>query len=589
MHLALCSALYTLEDLMKRRLAAILAADVVGYSRLVREDEEGTIRALRDLRRERIEPVIKSRDGRVVKLMGDGILAEFSSIVDAVRAAIEIQRAVAQWNDDVAFDNRFAFRIGVHLGDVIVDGDDIHGDGVNVAARLESLSPPDGFCITGSVHEEVRDRLDIRFTDLGEKEVKNLNRPVRVWQWHPDGSGDFIHLPMPAAKPDKPGIAILPFNNSSSDPEQTYFSDGITEDLITEISRFPELVVISRNSAFTYKGKVAKVQDVCRDLNVQYVVEGSVRKAGQRLRISVQLIDGQTGGHLWAERYDRQIEDIFDVQDDVTERVVDALKITLVGGVSRISRVRKPDSRAYDYVLRGREQYRLFTRDGNAKARDLFEKAIEIDPDYAEPYAGLSETYVQEWFAGSVSALDRAYDLAKQATSRDPMLPLVQEALSTVHLFRREHDAAITTACRWIELEPSDAEAYAALAGAKHFAGQNREVVPLIETATRLNPYFPFYYPHYIGLANLAMGRFEDAATAFRRAITRNPDTVWPHFFLAASLGHLSEREDAQKAWSQVKRIQPDAVVGQVTQLPYKHKRDTNLVLEGFQKAGLSS
>ena len=574
---------------MKRRLAAILAADVVGYSRLVREDEEGTIRALRDLRRERIEPVIKSRDGRVVKLMGDGILAEFSSIVDAVRAAIEIQRAVAQWNDDVAFDNRFAFRIGVHLGDVIVDGDDIHGDGVNVAARLESLSPPDGFCITGSVHEEVRDRLDIRFTDLGEKEVKNLNRPIRVWQWHPDGSGDFIDLPMPAAKPDKPGIAILPFNNSSSDPEQTHFSDGITEDLITEISRFPELVVISRNSAFTYKGKVAKVQDVCRDLNVQYVVEGSVRKAGQRLRISVQLIDGQTGGHLWAERYDRQIEDIFDVQDDVTERVVDALKITLVGGVSRISRVRKPDSRAYDYVLRGREQYRLFTRDGNAKARDLFEKAIEIDPDYAEPYAGLSETYVQDWFAGSVSALDRAYDLAKQATSRDPMLPLVQEALSTVHLFRREHDAAITTACRWVELEPSDAEAYAALAGAKHFAGQNREVAPLIETATRLNPYFPFYYPHYIGLANLAMGRFEDAATAFRRAITRNPDTVWPHFFLAASLGHLSEREDAQKAWSQVKRIQPDAVVGQVTQLPYKHKRDTNLVLEGFQKAGLSS
>lgn len=574
---------------MKRRLAAILAADVVGYSRLVREDEEGTIRALRDLRRERIEPVIKKRDGRVVKLMGDGILAEFSSIVDAVRAAIEIQRAVAQWNDDVAFDNRFAFRIGVHLGDVIVDGDDIHGDGVNVAARLESLSPPDGFCITGSVHEEVRDRLDIRFTDLGEKEVKNLNRPIRVWQWHPDGSGDFIDLPMPAAKPDKPGIAILPFNNSSSDPEQTYFSDGITEDLITEISRFPELVVISRNSAFTYKGKVAKVQDVCRDLNVQYVVEGSVRKAGQRLRISVQLIDGQTGGHLWAERYDRQIEDIFDVQDDVTERVVDALKITLVGGVSRISRVRKPDSRAYDYVLRGREQYRLFTRGGNAKARDLFEKAIEIDPDYAEPYAGLSETYVQDWFAGSVSALDRAYDLAKQATSRDPMLPLVQEALSTVHLFRREHDAAITTACRWVELEPSDAEAYAALAGAKHFAGQNREVAPLIETATRLNPYFPFYYPHYIGLANLAMGRFEDAATAFRRAITRNPDTVWPHFFLAASLGHLSEREDAQKAWSQVKRIQPDAVVGQVTQLPYKHKRDTNLVLEGFQKAGLSS
>ncbi|MCV0428881.1 MAG: adenylate/guanylate cyclase domain-containing protein [Roseibium sp.] len=569
-------------------MAAILVADVVGYSRLVREDEEGTIKALRNLRRERIEPIIKDRDGRVVKLMGDGILAEFPSIVDAVRAAIEIQDTVAQRNYELAFDNKFSFRIGVHLGDVIVDGDDIHGDGVNVAARLESLSPPDGFCMSGSVHEEVRDRLDIKFTDLGEKKVKNLNRPVRVWQWSPNGSGDFTDLPKPAAKLDKPGIAILPFNNSSSDPEQTYFSDGITEDLITEISRIPELVVISRNSSFTYKGKIGKVQDVCRDLNVQYVVEGSVRKAGQRLRISIQLIDGRTGGNLWAERYDRQIEDIFDVQDDVTERVVDALKLTLVGGVSRTCRVRKPDQRAYDYVLRGREQYRLFTRDGNAKARDLFEKAIAIDPDYAEPYAGLSETYVQDWFAGSISALDRAYDLAKRATSRDPMLPLVQEALSTVHLFRREHDAAITTARRWIELEPSDAEAYAALAGAQHFAGQNHEVVPLIETAMRLNPYFPFYYSHYIGLANMAMGRFEDAATAFRSAISRNPDTVWPHFFLAASLGHLSENEDALEAWNKVKRIQPDAVVGQVTQLPYKNESDTNLVLEGLQKAGLS-
>jgi adenylate cyclase len=497
-------------------------------------------------------------------------------------------------NSDVAEDKRIEFRIGVNLGDIVIDGEDIHGDGVNVAARLQEVSETSGLALSGVAHESLGSLIDAEFEDGGQHQFKNISRPIRTWRWAPSKpavttSADAV-LGSPAAS-DRPSIAVLPFDNMSNDPEQEYFSDGITEDIITEISRIPAMTVISRNSTFTYKGKAAKVQDVCRDLSVRYVLEGSVRKSGERVRINAQLIDGRSGGHLWAERYDRALEDIFAVQDDVTEKIVRALEVKLVGAaVAHQARDQIHDLEAYDCVLRGREQYRLFSKDSNQAARALFERAIALDPDYAEPYAGLAETYVQDWFMGSETALDRAFELAQQATARDPILPLVQEALSTVHLFKKQHAEAIATARRWIELEPSNADAYATLAGAMHFSGENEEVIALIEKAMRLNPFYPFFYPHYIGLANLAMHRFDEAVAALTRGAARNPEALWPHVFLAACHGHMGEDAEASAQLAEVRRINPEfSIEALLKLLPYKRSADIDLLVNGLRKAGLTT
>ena len=307
---------------MERRLAAIMVTDVVGYSRLIRSDEEGTLAALKALRTDLIDPKIAEHHGRVVKLMGDGMLAEFASAVDAVRAAVEAQRAVAERNADLPEDKRIAFRVGINLGDVVVDGDDIHGDGVNVAARLEGLAEAGGICISGGVYDQVRDRIDFPFEDLGEHQVKNIDRPVRVWRWVTDGvaAAGTASADKPLPLPDKPSIAVLAFDNLSGDPDQEYFADGIAEDIITALSKFRWFFVIDRNSSFTYKGKSVDVKQVAEELGVRYVLEGSVRKAGSRVRISAQLIDAATGNHVWAERYDRELADIFDLQDEMTAK-----------------------------------------------------------------------------------------------------------------------------------------------------------------------------------------------------------------------------------------------------------------------------
>ena len=317
---------------MERRLAAIFAADVVGYSRLIRADEEGTLARVKSLLGELIEPKIAGHRGRIVKLMGDGVLAEFASVVDAVRAAVEIQTSAPARNTDQRTEKHIEMRIGVNLGDVVIDGDDIHGDGVNVAARLEGLAEPGGVYVSAAVYDQVRDRLDFPFEDLGEQKVKNIDRPVRVWRWvrdaeasSPEVAGTKEFKPLP----DKPSIVVLPFDNMSRDPDQEYFSDGISEDIITDLSKVSGLFVIARNSAFVYKGKAFNVSDVCRELGVRFALEGSIRKAGNRVRITAQLIDGASGGHLWAERYDRDLTDIFEVQDDVTQQIVGALKVTL--------------------------------------------------------------------------------------------------------------------------------------------------------------------------------------------------------------------------------------------------------------------
>ena len=508
----------------RRRLTAIVSIDVVGYSRLMGADETGTLTALRAHRSELIDPLIAEHGGRIVKTMGDGLLLEFPSVVDAVECSLEIQHGMVERNSGVADVDALRFRIGVHLGDVIVEGDDIFGDGVNVAARIEALADPDGIAISDDAHRQVRDRMDVAWQDGGEYQVKNIARAISVWRLT---SSDTQAAPIahaerqPLAAPDGPSIAVLPFDNMSGDQEQEYFADGITEDIITEISRIPGLLVISRNSTFTYKGKAAKAQDVCRDLGVRYVMEGSVRKSGARVRITAQLIDGRSGGHLWAERYDRELADIFAVQDDVTEKIVHALEINLAGSPAGWpARVETEIPEAYDCVLRGREQYRLFSKDGNLRAHQLYEKAIELDPNYAAAYAGLALTCLHDWFLGSPDALDRAHELVLTAKALNPSLPLVYEALGNASLFKKQHVAAVAAARQWVKVEPGNADAYANLAGALNFSGEHEQVNPLIEKAMRLNPFYPFYHSTRLVHAGFGLGTWTGGFPGTRKRIS---------------------------------------------------------------------
>ena len=565
---------------MQRRLAAVLIADVAGYTKLVERDTEGTVAAWKAARAEVIDPQVAAHQGRLVKLTGDGFLAEFTSVRNAVACALAMQRAL--------IDNPLDFRMGVNLGDIVDDGEDIHGEGVNIAARIEALAPTGGLSISGAAHEQVRNRLDETFTDASEHLVKHVSVPVRVWQWAPDGVVVTAE-PAPLARPERPSIAVLPFNNRSGDAEQAFFADGITEDIITEISRIPALFVIARNSSFTFRGQGLPAGEVCRALGVRYVLEGSVRKAGARVRVTAQLTDGDSGGSVWAERYDRELADIFDVQDDVTAQIVAALHANLVpGNRAAAERPATVSPEAYDCVLRGREQYRLYTPDGNAAARDLFERAVALDPDYAEAYAGLAETHWQDWFVGAKDGLDRAFELARKAKRLDPDLPLVYEALSSVHLFRREFDEAVATAERWLEIEPGNAEAHANMAAMLQFAGEPGRVIGLVETAKRLNPSYPFYYNLYAGMSLLTRHRFEEAMTYLSRSRTQNPDSMPTHVYLVTCHSHLGQAAEARAALDEVLRLRSGLTVAGLRDiLFFRRSQDVELVVEGMVAAEL--
>lgn len=562
------------------RLAAIVFADVVGYSRLMGEDSVGTLAALRQLRGECLMPAVAAHRGDIVKSMGDGWLIEFASVVDAVNCAIQVQ-------EQLAARPTIKLRIGLHLGDITHAEEDIFGDGVNIAARLQDVAEPGTIIISDLAWRSIDRKLAGSFSDLGVMQLKNIAEPLRAYGWG---------VPVGAARSRasetsrKPSLAILPFANMSNDPEQEYFVDGIIEDLISEFSRIPDLTVIARNSVFAFKGKTVNVQETCRELGVRYVLEGSVRKAGERVRISARLIDGTSSGHLWSDRYDRSLEDVFALQDDVTGKIVSALEVRFAADAGNGGQhAATHNSEAYDTVLRAREQYRLYTKQTNAVARKLYERAIDLDPEYAEPYAGLAETYIQDWFMGSDPGLDRAYELAQQASSRDPALPLVQEALSTVYLFRKQHEEAVATARNWITLEPGNAEAYAALAGALHYSGDNLEVIQLIERAIRLNPIYPFYYPHYMGMANCMMRRFEEAIPLLQRAIKRNPDDVWPHVVLAACYGHLQRDQEAADQKLEILRTNPSFSVRRLENLlPYQREADRELLFDGLKSAAIT-
>jgi TolB-like protein len=402
---------------VERRLTAILAADVAGYSRLMGDDEEGTLAQLKAHRRALVDPKIAEHRGRIVKTTGDGMLVEFTSVVDALRCAVEVQRGMTDRNAEVPQDRRIEFRVGIHQGDIIIEEGDVFGDGVNVAARLEGLAEPGGLCVSARVQEDARGKLEITFEDLGEQQLKNIERPLRVYRVRPSGAPN----PRPALSlPDRPSVAVLPFQNLSGDPEQEYFADGIVEEIITALSRFKQLFVIARNSSFTYKGRAVDVKQVGRELGVRYVLEGGVRKAADRVRITSQLIDATTGAHLWADRFDGSLENIFDLQDQVTASVVGQIAPKLEEAeIQRAKRKPTESLDAYDHYLRGLASFHLFTRERNAEALRLFYKAIELDPDFSSAYGMAAWCFLQRkewgWIANRRQEIAEAGRLARRA------------------------------------------------------------------------------------------------------------------------------------------------------------------------------
>jgi adenylate cyclase len=583
------------EAPVNRRLAAILAADVVGYSRMMATDEAGTLAALKRHREAVFDPTVAANRGRIVKLIGDGTLVEFASVVDAVNCALAIQRTLA---GEVVTGPKITLRIGVNLGDIIIDGDDIYGDGVNVAARLEPLAEPGGVCVASIVNESVGNRIDVSFNDAGDVQVKNIDRPIRIWKWSPGDvavAASKAGAGRPAPVVDAPSIAVLPFANMSGDVEQEYFSDGITDDIITDLSQVGGLLVIARNSSFAYKNRNVDIRAVGRDLGVRSVLEGSVRRAGDRVRITAQLIDTGTGGHLWAARYDRDLIDIFAVQDEVAEQIVAALKVTLSptekaqiaeGGTSSLE--------AYDFVLRGRQL--LF---GSIKNREvfyqidtLFRQAIRCDANYSEAYAGLAWAHEYDhhnrWSDHFDRSLQMAVGFADQAIEKGPNEPFARFVAAVIANFTGHLDRARREAETALALNPNYALAHSVRGITDIYAGDPLAAIPRIERGLRLDPGFSQQYLHFLGTAYLTAGKYETAAAQFKQRILLVPATDLSRAFLASALGHLGEFDEAHKVWRDLIAINPKySFAEHIARLPFKNHADVERITEGLTKAGL--
>jgi adenylate cyclase len=586
------------EERVNRKLAAILAADVVGYSRLMGADEEGTLAALKQHRQSVFDPAVAAHNGRVVKLIGDGTIVEFGSVVEAVHCALAVQRSNGLIPDEALRQPKIVLRIGINLGDVIIEGDDIYGDGVNIAARLEPLAEPGGICVSSIVNESIGNRIDVRFRDAGEITVKNIDRPIRVWKWHPSATPEL------AKATDKPlpnvataSIAILPFTNMSGDPEQEYFSDGISEDIITDLSKIAGLTVIARNSSFAYKGRSVDIRTVGRELGVRSVLEGSIRRAGNRVRITAQLIDAGNGAHLWADRYDRDLTDIFAVQDDVTQRIVDALKITL----SPAEKKRLADSEtrnvvAYDCVLRGREF--MLGKEKNLgtfqQALKYFKEALEHDPDYSVAYAclgfGYMFDYQNRWTEDPDKSLPIAKEYARQAIEKDPNEPLARCVSALAASYEKDLDRAKAEIDVALKLNPSLALAHNLRGTINTFSGQPLEAIPEIEQAMRIDPAMSAQFLHFLGLAYLLAEKYETAAALLRQRVILVPNTDFSRAILASALGHLGEIDDARRVWAELMDINPKySFFAHVGRQPFERKEDVERIAEGLRKAGVLS
>jgi adenylate cyclase len=597
------------------------------------EDEEATIRTLTAYR-EVMADLIQKHRGRVVDSPGDNVLAEFKSVVDAVRCAVEIQEELKVRNAEVPDNRKMEFRIGVNLGDVIEAGERIYGDGVNIAARVEGLAEGGGISISGTVYDHIENKLALGYAFLGEHTVKNIAKPVRVyrvlmepgapaevnrekrarlrrWQWgalavtavlvvgaaavviwnfyfHPSPPPEEVPSDKIQALelPDRPSIAVLPFTNMSDDPEQEYFSDGITEDLITDLSKISGLFVIARNSVFTYKGKSVKVEDMGRELGVRYILEGSVRKANDRVRITAQLV------HLWAERYDRDLKDIFALQDEVAQKIVAALAVKLTEDEQkRLVRRYTDNMEAYDSLLQGLEYKNRYTREANVQARQRFERAIDLDPEFALAYALLGLTHFHEWSLGwsqDPQSLEQAFELAQRAIALDDSLPEAHAILGEVYLWKKRHGQAIAELEKTIALNPNDADGIARLGNILNWTGRPEEAIRLVKKAMRLNPVYPVWYLWNLGHAYFLTNRYEEAIETLNRVLDPNPDHLPAHVYLAASYGELGRQAEARAEAAECERLSPQTSTEAWRQrLPYKDQAVLERLFDSLRKAGL--
>jgi len=586
----------------ERRLSAILAADVVGYTRLMAADESGTLARLKALRGELIDPKIAGYGGRVVKLMGDGMLAEFPSVVDAVQCAVEVQGAMAERDLGQPQERRIRFRIGVNLGDVIIDGDDIYGDGVNIAARLEGLARPGDICLSRAARDQVRDRLPLPLEDLGEHEVKNVARPIRVFRVAVGDGGPEMVEPAAAAKPasgapEKPSIAVLPFSNMSGDAEQEYFADGITEDIITALSKNRWLLVIARNSTFVYKGQSVDVRSVAEDLGAKFVLEGSVRKAGNRVRITAQLIDAFSGNHIWAERYDRDLDDIFALQDEITGTIAARIEPELGALERQRAESKSPKNLdAWDSYHLGLSCMYRYTKEGNTEAQRLFRRVIEIDPSFAAAHAGLAYTmFLSAVYFGAMpdaELLDTALREAQEAVALDDKDAMSYFILGRIRLIRREYELSIADLETAIELNPCLATAHCGLGDSLAYSGRLAEAIPRFEEAIRLSPHDPrrWAFLVYGSLALMFLERHEEAAEWANRAVGVPNATFWANAQLVAVLSFSGRIEEARVAVTDLLRREPEFSSARFAEKFLFYVKDPALIErygDGLRRAGL--
>ena len=602
----------------------------------MREDEEATVRTITTYR-EVIGSVVRKHRGEVVDSPGDNILAEFGSVVDAVRSAVEVQEELKARNAELAENRRMEFRIGINLGDVIHEEKRIYGDGVNVAARVESLADAGGICVSRSAYDQVKDKLTLGYEYLGEHDVKNIAEPVRIYRvlMDPEAAGKVIgekkvepkrglrvalaavivlllvvgglliwrtaSPPVEVASvekmafplPEKPSIAVLPFDNLTGDPQQEYFSDGMTEEIITALSKVPYLFVIARNSTFSYKGKPVKIRQVAEELGVRYVLEGSVRRSGDRVRVTAQLIDAIKGHHLWAERYERELKDTFALQDEITGNILSALAVKLTRGEQATLRRKGTDNlEARLKVLQARWYHNRMTKEGSLRARQLAEEALDLDPEYASAYLLLGWGHIRDvfygWSKSRKKSLEQALELAQKAISLDESSPSGYSLLSSIYMFKKQYEKAIAEAERAIALDPNGDGFYSQLGGILHMVGRKQEAIEPLEKAIRLNPMAPSYYFRRLGTAYRDLGRYEEAIVQLKKAINLSPDSLYPHSALAATYSLAGRDEEARAEVSEVLRIQPKITLESLAKrVAYKNKADIDRIINALRKAGL--
>ena len=580
-----------------RRLAAILAADVVGYSRLIGKDEEGTLARMKVFRATLIDPKIAEHRGRIVKTTGDGLLAEFASVIDAMRCAVEVQRAMTARNADAPKESRIEYRLGINVGDIVIDGEDILGDGVNIAARLEALAEPGGICVSSRVREDAEGKLDIAFDDLGERELKNIWRPVRVYRVRLDRTG-LVSVPRSSAErpslplPDKPSLAVLPFQNMSGDPEQEYFADGMVEEIITALSRIRWLFVIARNSSFTYKARTVDVKQVARELGVRYILEGSVRKGSGRVRITAQLIDALTGAHLWADRYDRDLTDIFAVQDEITGTVAAVIEPTLAEAEQQRVLRKPPGSLdVWEAYQRGLWHFYKYDADENKIAQTFFRRAIVADRNFAPGHYGFAlAQHLDFWLYSAMSWTEIAgsgLEEARIAVSLDDKDSMAHAVLSFMRQICGEWDSAIAEGRTAVSLNPNSAWSMVAMGHALGWGGHQKEGIDYLRRAMRASPHDPLTWlcTFWMGIFHYFSREYESTFVIMRELVHARPELAYR--WLAAALAQLGRAVEAKEALEKsvtVSRAMLERLTSQ--RPPWMRPQDYALFLDGLRKAG---